>query len=226
MKRNITIIIFLVSIQLMGQGNHKKWDQYQIAKIDTIQLISLRDSIYSPQFFRSFDSIQNVIDKTNIPKDFSKLIPQNFASMIITSFKNDTVEKYELNKRGGLPAQCSCILRNDSLMINLSYGFFSGFGNEVVLMGTKFSSSYFEYMDDMSMLKENLSDTVGHEFIRIPNKIQELKINKILKFEGGESITGKMFTTSPDFYEMNSSGITDKRRMKLVTTFKCSITKL
>jgi hypothetical protein len=226
MKRFFIIISLFISVHLMGQGNLSKWDNYKIAGIDTIQLISMRDSIYNPEFFRSFDSIQKTININNTIFDYHKYIPKNFAQMVITSFKNDTIEKYELSKRVGLPAQCTCMLRNDSLLINLTVGFFSGFGNTISIKENRFTSNYFEYMDDMSTLKLNLLDSAGREYINLPNKTQELKLERILKFQNDEEVTGILTATSGNFYEINYKGDADKRRMKLITTFKCRIAKL
>ena len=208
----LTLLVFVLFTHLVVAQRGTQNATYKIGKIPQSENFKQ----LTPEEKR-FDSLYS---------SFKPGFKDNRSRIYLEYYKNDVAEPGpdSLEKKG-LPATCDCFTSNDTIFIRTGAGFFGGFGFNTTIIKNHFTSSFFEYIDDVKIYKKNLSDTAFSGFVMADSKLQELILEKTPGFNVGETLNG-MLSLQTNNYFVNSQGDKpDRVFVKGKVIFTCKIRK-
>jgi hypothetical protein len=155
-------------------------------------------------FYNSLDnSRDSLVSKNNTEKttqifqknDFIK----NRGRIFLTSYENGKPVKMEKAFSKGMPAPCQCLIKNDSILVNISIGFFGGLGYILNITENNFLARHYLYVSGANPYKENVADSFTNQLL-VRSKFQHLILDKKPTFTTGQQLTGYLTTTTEKYY--------------------------
>ncbi|UKM66161.2 hypothetical protein GSB9_02740 [Flavobacteriaceae bacterium GSB9] len=182
--------------------------------------------------FNTFNNNEIELEKESIEKNKKDI--EEIADSIKIKYAEDIKKwsenvKYSNNrskifwgKLGGkkkeISLPCNCVKKNDTLTIASGFGFFGGAGIIVQINNKKFSSYFFEYLDE-PVYKKNKNDDEFVQSIYVSAKYQSLILENEPK--PNELIIGHLnFLTNP-YYTESTQGKIFENYIDVEMYFKC-----
>jgi hypothetical protein len=218
--RTTKIIFFLISFSVFSQKTDWKKISYQ--KIDTQRLDSVNKRMsFLMDSILSADTILAALKRAgNADLQASVVNGSQYALFSIGENGKFSPESV---------AMCYCSQKNDTVFIQLFFGFMAGGSLNMRIHKNKFTSAYFEYADDAKIYSVNKNDTALTKEIEVKNEMQKLIISE--NDAAQKEICGTVETTSAVFYQMEydpvqKEQILKSRSVSIKAIFKCRPLKL
>lgn len=208
------MLLFLATFfSCVGQKDDGKTynENYKIAKIPGISnfyKLSKHEKEIDSIFIshnKKIDSLFTIDEKlkenSSIAKsDFSR----NRGRIYLTSFENGKLANIDKEFSKGMPTSCECSIKQDTILVRMSIGFFGGMSFTIKVADYSFQSIHYLYVSGAKPFKANMIDTFTNQLF-IDSKFQHLILDKKPLFVTGEHITGFLTTTSKKYY-LNTYG--------------------
>lgn len=152
-------------------------------------------SIPELKSFKKYTELEKRLDK--------KDIRDNRGRIFLNLFINNEIIDVDSSFKTGFPTKCQCLIDNDTIFVNLGFGFFSGLGFNLEVFNDKFNGSFYQYTKDVKSYKSNLKDTSFYDYVVVENKYQYLIFSEKPTFLSGQKLTGYLTYTSNNYYQQN-----------------------
>lgn len=219
MKTQKVLFVFLFFITYFtcfGQENNI----YSIGKIPEMSsFLNIND--IEKQMLPMFEEINFSSDSLNQNGKFKKDFIHNRSRMFMNSYTDGKANPRDTSFHSGLPVPCTCTINHDSIFVYMNFGFFGGFGFDIIIAGNQFQSQFFEYTDDVKPYKLSMSDTLFSNFIKVDNVSQTLIFDKKPTFAIGQQITGYLTYSSSSYFEQITANSLENKYVSGSLYFTC-----
>jgi hypothetical protein len=210
------------------------------------------DSTLKKEYLKLFERFQGKM-KRETDNEFQKGLGILYKEKTDTLNKNDleqgdhSIEIYDINSETGkvdslakspteeemvsenqpFPLSCSCIFKNDTLIITSSIYLFSGFAVTTKLYHGKAKAFYTEVESEGKVFRRTLNEEKVNA-IKIPAVINVLTLDRYLRNDINELYGNIAVTTNAYYSYVNTWGFKNGyiyKRMKIQFYFKCITTK-
>lgn len=207
---------FLSLLNCFGQKNNT----YTTGVIPGISDFMILNDI-EKQMIPMFDEINFRADSLKQNDSFKKDFKNNRSRVFMNSYSDGKVNPRDTAFHAGLPIPCDCSISKDSFFVYMNFGFFGGFGFNISVVGNKFQSRFFEYIDDVKPYKMSMSDTVFNNYIQVDNTTQSLIFDKKPTFAIGQQITGYLTYSSSTYFEQTTANSLENKYVSGYLYFTC-----
>ncbi len=207
---------FLSLLDCFGQKNNT----YTTGVIPGISDFMILNDI-EKQMTSMFNEINFSSDSLKLNDSFKKDFTNNRSRVFMNSYNNGKINPRDTAFHLGLPIPCDCTVSNDSMFVFMNFGFLGGFGFNIGVVGNKFQSQFFEYIDDVKPYKISISDTVFNNYIQVDNTTQSLILDKKPTFAIGQQITGFLTFSSSTYVEKTTANSLENKYVSGYSYFTC-----
>jgi hypothetical protein len=229
----IATFIMLFFTTCTGDQNNSKTNKqtYVISespgKNDFLNLTDHEKKVDS--IFAFYDkSVDSLLLKDDKVKENPLLQKRSFINnrgrIYLKAFENGKSATVDSAFYTGMPAPCECLVKDDTVFVNMGIGFFGGMAFNIVITKSDFQSYYYLYIDDVKPYKASLKDSFSNE-LTVKSKFQHLIIDHKPTFQEGQQLSGYLTMTSASYYEYSYGQKLDTNYVSGKVYFTCTTKK-
>jgi hypothetical protein len=189
----LTALVASISCKTGTKDDGKTYNKtYSIGVIPNI------DSFYTlKENEKRIDSMEFQFKDVTWVKEFRS----NRGRVFAQTWENGKPAEQDESLSTGMPMPCRCYVSNDSIIIDMSIGFFGGASYEILVMKDSFQSQFVTYADNIKPYKSHRDDTAFSGEAVAKSKYQHLLLSEKPTFRPGQQLTGFLTFTTYPYYE-------------------------